>query len=51
MSDTIAFWQGDFGRDYLTRNQVDYTERIPLLNHIAEIILQRLLILLKREFN
>ena len=36
MSDTIAFWQGDFGRDYLTRNQVDYTERIPLLNHIAE---------------
>lgn len=36
MSDTIAFWQGDFGRDYLTRNQVDYKERIPLLTHIAE---------------
>lgn len=36
MSDTIEFWEGDFGSDYLKRNQVDWRERIPLLTHILE---------------
>lgn len=36
MSDTIEFWKGEFGVDYLERNQVDWTKRVTLLTHIIE---------------
>ena len=36
MSDTIEFWQKDFGDEYTKRNQPNWRERVPLLTHIIE---------------
>lgn len=33
---TTDFWQGDFGADYLKRNQVNWNERIPFWRRIIE---------------
>jgi len=33
---TVEFWRGDFGKDYLQRNQPDYRARVPFWTHILE---------------
>lgn len=36
MSETVDFWRGDFGSEYLARNNVAWEQRVPLLRRIAE---------------
>lgn len=36
MSDTTAFWSGEFGNEYVKRNQPNWRERLPFWEHIVE---------------
>jgi pseudaminic acid biosynthesis-associated methylase len=36
MSETVDFWRGDFGSEYLARNRVQWRDRVPFWRRIIE---------------